>query len=51
MVMGHFTKSHECIHEALIFLSVKLHEKCVYMSFMHMLYNFQNSEPEIEDML
>lgn len=44
-------ESHECVHEALIFLSRKLREKCVSMSFMHVLYNSLNSEPEIEDML
>lgn len=44
-------ESHECIHEALIFLSIKLHEKCGYMLLIHILYNFQNSEPETEAIL
>lgn len=44
-------ESYECIHEALIFLSIKLYEKCVYASFIHVLYNFQNTEPETENML
>lgn len=43
--------SQRCILGALIFLPRKLYEKHVFMPFMHVPYNFPNSEAEVEDMV